>query len=347
MAAVREKLRHLSLEHVSNPGLALDRYVPVIAGDSPERRVALRDICAAGVGDLYAKAYDYRCQRITAMGAVTAEYRTAGRLIVGLGGESVHETGIALLRPYGVPYIPGSALKGLARRYAGKELTARADRPGLDSDQLKALFGEQDYAGYLTWFDAWYVPGSAPSNRPLALDTITVHHPSYYSSAGEGPGAIWTRTPTDFDDPTPVTFLSARGAWLVAVCGPTPEWTTTALGVLDRAISAWGIGAKTSSGYGRLTGPALPDAGAATVAAMTATVIAPATPPLVGRIQALTVKNVKQEISNLWGQSAGLAPSDRRQVAQAIQAKAGELKEQKWLRGRSWYDELQACLDLA
>jgi len=52
--------------------------------------------------------------------------RTKSRLIVGLGDESVYETSIRLLRNYGMPYIPGSALKGIAR-YRGIEAIAEAN----------------------------------------------------------------------------------------------------------------------------------------------------------------------------------------------------------------------------
>jgi len=39
------------------------------------------------------------------------------RLIVGLGHPSVYETSITLHHIYGIPYIPGSAIKGIARSY--------------------------------------------------------------------------------------------------------------------------------------------------------------------------------------------------------------------------------------
>ena len=39
------------------------------------------------------------------------------RLIVGLGNESVYETSITLHHIYGIPYIPGSAIKGVVRSY--------------------------------------------------------------------------------------------------------------------------------------------------------------------------------------------------------------------------------------
>ncbi len=52
--------------------------------------------------------------------------RTKSRLVVGLGDKSVYETSIRLLRNYGMPYIPGSALKGIAR-YRGIEAIAEAN----------------------------------------------------------------------------------------------------------------------------------------------------------------------------------------------------------------------------
>ncbi|GAK51206.1 CRISPR-associated RAMP protein, Cmr6 family [Candidatus Moduliflexus flocculans] len=44
------------------------------------------------------------------------------RMVVGLGNESVHETSMTLHHVYGVPYVPGSALKGIARDMAIAEL---------------------------------------------------------------------------------------------------------------------------------------------------------------------------------------------------------------------------------
>lgn len=50
--------------------------------------------------------------------ALIQQMRTEGALAVGLGTHNVLETGLTLHRIYGYPYIPGSALKGLARTYA-------------------------------------------------------------------------------------------------------------------------------------------------------------------------------------------------------------------------------------
>lgn len=51
--------------------------------------------------------------------------RTKSRLIIGLGNESIYETSIRLHRNYGVPYIPGSALKGVAKHYTILNLAER------------------------------------------------------------------------------------------------------------------------------------------------------------------------------------------------------------------------------
>ena len=42
-------------------------------------------------------------------------FKADWRMVVGLGAENVHETSMTLHHIYGIPYIPGSALKGIAR----------------------------------------------------------------------------------------------------------------------------------------------------------------------------------------------------------------------------------------
>ncbi len=56
------------------------------------------------------------------MSIKTARFKSDWRLIVGLGNESVHETSMALHHIYGIPYIPGSAVKGAIRNYYINEI---------------------------------------------------------------------------------------------------------------------------------------------------------------------------------------------------------------------------------
>ncbi len=182
-----------------------------------------------------------------------------GRMAVGLGAESVLETSLRLHHTWGVPYIPGSALKGLARSYALHHLDQ--SQWGAQSDAFKVVFGiapepgdpdqEEDEtaasasfgAGYVTFFDALYIPKSGVSGRALHADVLTVHHKAYY----EGQNAA----PADWDSPVPVPFLTATGAYLIALGGPG-DWVLAAYQILEKACAELGVGAKTSSGYGRL-----------------------------------------------------------------------------------------------
>jgi CRISPR-associated protein Cmr6 len=233
---------------VAHAGLELDRYLPEAIDD---KKVALRGlidrVCQAPPPAVYHAAYDRWLAMLDGWGSEVArgEFAAPGRLIVGLGGGGVRETGLTLHHTYGVPLIPGSALKGLARRYAAAALEAGTD--DLRRKQLETLVGSPESAAFLTFFDAWYIPGPDPDDRPLEADVITVHHPNYYRTRGkDGPG------PWDFDDPIPVPFVRAAGNYLVAVRGYNAAWADFGLQMLVHALAEWGIGAKTSSGYGRL-----------------------------------------------------------------------------------------------
>jgi len=72
---------------------------------------------------------------------------------------------------------------------------------------------------------------------------MTVHHAGYYMKENV--------PPADWDDPTPIPFLSATGTYLLALAGPT-EWIPPTFRLLELALKAEGVGAKTSSGYGRM-----------------------------------------------------------------------------------------------
>lgn len=257
IAARREAMRHVPLpDPPAHVGLELDRYLSEAVGDDNK---ALRDLleraCGAQTPEIYQAAYDRWRATLDGWGETVDHgvFAVTDRLIVGLGGGGVRETGVTLHHVYGVPIIPGSALKGLARRYAGAALAAAVADPDdattvEDVDaQFEALVGSPDNAAILTFFDAWYVPGSAPNNHPLQPDVITVHHPTYYGSRGTKGYGPW-----DFDDPTPIPFVRQAGSYLVAVRGPNTAWAAFGLAALEHALAEWGVGAKTSAGYGRL-----------------------------------------------------------------------------------------------
>lgn len=181
---------------------------------------------------------------------VQCKYAAAqGRIALGLGDKSVIETGITLHHTYGVPFIPGSALKGLASAYAHRFLEGENWRKG--GEYHTAMFGTTDSAGYVVFLDAMYCPGTGHPNpksegkaQALWPDVITVHHPNYYTGSDPKP-------PADWDSPRPVPFLTATGTYLIALGGPL-AWVNLGFKILEKALAEMGIGAKTSSGYGRM-----------------------------------------------------------------------------------------------
>lgn len=199
------------------------------------------------------------------------ELRAAGRLLLHTAAhESVTEGSLLLHHTYGVPYVPGSALKGATRSrlLALADLESEAPR----RDQLRAwadgLLGfvrdntngsaegnpqeARTQAALIDFLDALWIPDPA-APRPLALDIVNPHHPDYYTvRRGEG-----RRRPTDGDSPIPVERLSvAPGARFLLVAEAPVDlsaWLRWLIHeILLPALAEDGLGAWTSSGYGRL-----------------------------------------------------------------------------------------------
>lgn len=258
-ASIRDAITKLPQPRsVSNAALELDRYVTALGDKSVAVKHMYTRVCEAKLPDLYPGAYrrweaDLRALARAGCYVIQQPVQVRTRMIVGLGAESSRETSITLHPLYGVPIIPGSAAKGLARRYADKALGTAHPALAKDGADFKRLFGELDDAGYITFHDAWHIP---ETDLPLRRDIITVHHPKYYATRGkpdERTGDVRGRLPWDFDDPNPVPYLTAVGRYTLTVTGPSAEWSILAMQILMLALKHWGIGAKTEgSNYGRI-----------------------------------------------------------------------------------------------
>ncbi len=187
----------------------------------------------------------------TAATASQGAHRTLSlqhRALIGLSEISLWNTSVTLHATYGVPYIPGSALKGLARHYVKNYLQAPVDegQPAISEAQFNNVFESSSAAHSVRFHDAWWVPGSAPAavkNAPLVREQITPHHPDFKRD-GSNP-------PTPFDSPRPVPQLAVQGKFLVAVTGAA-AWATFALDILQLALQDEGVGARTPE-YGKGT----------------------------------------------------------------------------------------------
>jgi len=245
-----------------HPGLWLDKYIGSLkrysgsaqahdAEQSPQRQL-VEEVASLPMSDLYKAFYQRWFTDLHESGARIATFKTTSPMAIGLGNESVLETSIALHRTYGVPYLPGSALKGLAATYA-RLMGGKDWQPGEEAYQI--VFGDTSSAGYITFLDALCKPDQEQIEEyPLHIDVITVHHGNYY----KGPDAQKKiAPPADWDSPNPVSFLCARGSYLVALNADPKldnraRWLDAVLSLLTEALLVLGIGAKTSSGYGRM-----------------------------------------------------------------------------------------------
>jgi CRISPR-associated protein Cmr6 len=248
--------------HGDHPGLIHQRYLTRQL-DAGERCALLEATAQAARSESLRVMYAEAFARWTASfpkdnAHLSRQFATTSRLVVGLGAENVLETGLRLHHTYGVPIIPGSALKGLASHYGHDVWGQRHLEEVPEENQLfqrggahhSLLFGTTEDGGVITFHDSLILP--AALDDALRLDVMTPHHPKWQTN--EAP-------PTDFDSPVPVSFLSVSGAFEIRLSwsGPadTPSdqaeaWVTLAMALLREALAEWGIGGKTTSGYGRL-----------------------------------------------------------------------------------------------
>jgi CRISPR-associated protein Csx16 len=115
------------------------------------------------------------------------------RLFIGLSTGGMLETGCVISHSYGMPYIPGSSIKGAVTSYV-----RAADFGCAHPEVARDFFGceprkefSEGLAGVFTFHDAWWVPGSA--KRPMVQEVVTSHHLDYYTAARAG-RRQWTWT---------------------------------------------------------------------------------------------------------------------------------------------------------
>ena len=266
--------RYSSQEAINRDAMADDRY-------TLERDRWLKQIAAQvtvknpELAQLIKATYD----RWVAMTEGTLQFAmfNRSRLIVGLGAKGALEMGITLHHSTGLPYIPGSALKGLARTYA---LLTLAEKGGIAQDKLEQFNADlilgkyddmpnaEDYrmifgwgvdgkfnlttsrAGDIIFHDAmvYDLSDAVDGGAIFTLDVMTPHVPKYYRSNGKD-------APTDADSPNPVTFLTVNAGIIFAFAvgsrpGVTDESRKLARKWLRNGLQELGVGSKTAAGYG-------------------------------------------------------------------------------------------------
>lgn len=188
----------------------------------------------------------------------------------GLGNEHPTENGFAFLNPYGLPYLPGSGVKGVLRQ-AARELVSGdwGAAKGWNDAAIVNLFGRESsdgdtdhLRGALSFWDV--IPQIAPEDpkKPdqisLAVEIMTPHQGHYYQHGN---------TPHESGQPNPISFLSvppnSRFVFhvqcnLAHLERRAPEltqsgrWKDLLEAAFQHAYQWLGFGAKTAIGYGAM-----------------------------------------------------------------------------------------------
>ncbi|MGE3965956.1 MAG: type III-B CRISPR module RAMP protein Cmr6 [Planctomycetota bacterium] len=226
----------------SNPGLSLTKLAPPLTARDWSAHLNRIVDASARMPSGYDRAYD----RLMARTAAGPAYRrvllvtSLAPVICGMGERTPGENGLTLHPVYGVPFLPGTSLKGILRAWVlSQDWDADWQEGGA---HFRAMFGQGGHDGaaaVVDILDALPVPGTAM----FTLDVLTPHHADYYQ--GE-------REPLGWEGPNPVQFLAAAKdvRYRVVVEGD-PSWVSKAAEWLALALAERGVGAKSRAGYGR------------------------------------------------------------------------------------------------
>ncbi len=213
---------------------------------------------------------------VQADAVLTLDAKALAPFTTGLGNEHPTENGFAFLNPYGLPYLPGSGVKGVLRQ-AARELASGEwgenfgwtddKRWGIKKGSNSAiilsitdvLFGsdsddadQEHVRGVLSFWDV--IP--AIQGDALQVEIMTPHQKHYYQEGA---------SPHDSGQPLPLKFLTvppgSRFAFHV-LCDLNrlqdiaPElanqghWKVLLQAAFNHAFDWLGFGAKTAVGYG-------------------------------------------------------------------------------------------------
>jgi len=185
----------------------------------------------------------------------------------GLGNEHPLENGFAFLNPYGLPYLPGSGIKGVLRQ-AARELCSGewGATHGWNSVAIDALFGRESnnhdsdhLRGALSFWDVLpQIKGDS-----LMVEIMTPHQGHYFQQKD----AAGSSSPHDSGSPIPISFLTVppgSGFTFHVQCNlehlgrHLPEfvtdgsWKVLLNAAFEHAFDWLGFGAKTAVGYGAM-----------------------------------------------------------------------------------------------
>lgn len=197
---------------------------------------------------------------VTALQGESRCYTTDWHFVTGMGNPHPVKNGFSWHPTLAVPYLAGSAVKGLIRAWV------EMNDDGLTDDEKKARlkhwFGTEknkeqiaEQAGEFIFFDA--IPHTPPT---LLCDIMTPHMGKWYEQGGEKGNLNPDAIPADWHDPEPHPFLAVKKAqFIFSITARKPHNTAhlaelpAIFEALNNALLWLGAGAKTAAGYGYMS----------------------------------------------------------------------------------------------
>lgn len=270
------------LNECENPALLFYKLMPwfflerFTTDGEPKKKEVLEEFFRR----LKYKNKDYKSECPALEPSVKFRVKTAYRLAIGMGYPSLVENGILLHHTYGLPYIPGETLKGLARhvfllslseflrgekRLSSLEQDLMEDKEPKDMppsfkvvfsefevkkpyQTFQKLFGTLNKRGEIIFYDA-YVKNPNPEEL-FEMDIMNPHYAPYYQK---------DELPGDWHNPTPIHFLVVKEGVEFEVClsylplNPThidESLLELAKELLRVGLENFGVGGKKRKGYG-------------------------------------------------------------------------------------------------
>ncbi len=211
---------------------------------------------------------------------IRRRYVTRTRLIVGAGPSAWEFSLLQILKPFGVPWIPGSTLKGVMRHVASLQLLERdaklgyllgfVKREGEEaprtyeemsleqisehlekigvSDEVSSefmrfarLFGTKYYRGKLIVVGGF--PVGSRDGRVITPEVISPHYKEYYEGRRE--------IPSETLSPVPIVFPVIKEGVTFEFLIHSPKGDEGYVSeLLDETLTHHGVGGKQTSGFG-------------------------------------------------------------------------------------------------
>ncbi|MCX8029872.1 MAG: type III-B CRISPR module RAMP protein Cmr6 [Brevinematales bacterium] len=206
------------------------------------------------------------------------------RLVVGLGASHPQETSMILHHIYGIPYIPGSAVKGITRHYALICFADKISSQKISSQKNSDFYEEIEQLS--KGLDGGFKEGSVYGNLSIQLldkkvgkeEKIELSDLVEIFGTQEQKGKVifmdaypvddikleidimnphypdyysGDKPPADWQSPNPITFLTVgKTKFQFCLLSKDDSLLNKATLLLKEALKEHGIGAKTALGYG-------------------------------------------------------------------------------------------------